>query len=197
MSGSNHLHVERHPWKPFLPHNAKLLMLGSFPPKPERWSMEFYYPNFQNDMWRVVGLVFFDDPERFADKSARRFKYDDIVSFCAERGIALADTALEAVRLKDNASDQFLDVVTAISPETLLEPLPQCRIVAATGQKAAELFAASTGFVPPAVGLSCTFSWNQRDFTFFRMPSTSRAFPKPLAQKAVFYRQLFRQAGLL
>ncbi|ETJ42738.1 ABC-3 protein, partial [human gut metagenome] len=27
--------------------------------------IEFHYPNFQNDMWRVYGLVFFDDKEHF------------------------------------------------------------------------------------------------------------------------------------
>ena len=45
--------AEAHPLEPFLPEGARLLMLGSFPPARSRWSMEFYYPNFQNDMWRV------------------------------------------------------------------------------------------------------------------------------------------------
>ncbi|MGQ2387720.1 uracil-DNA glycosylase family protein, partial (plasmid) [Acinetobacter ursingii] len=42
--------IESHPLQPFLPSNAKLLMLGSFPPPKERWKMDFYYPNYQNDM---------------------------------------------------------------------------------------------------------------------------------------------------
>ena len=41
--------TERHPLQPFLPDGARILMLGSFPPKRERWSMEFYYPNFQKE----------------------------------------------------------------------------------------------------------------------------------------------------
>ena len=53
--------LERHPLKPFLPSNAKVLMLGSFPPQQKRWSMDFFYPNFQNDMWRIMGLLFFAD----------------------------------------------------------------------------------------------------------------------------------------
>ena len=44
------LNIEEHPLEPFLPANAKLLMLGSFPPQKKRWSMEFFYPNLQNDM---------------------------------------------------------------------------------------------------------------------------------------------------
>lgn len=37
--------IEYHPLEPFLPDGAQVLMLGSFPPKRERWSMEFFYPN--------------------------------------------------------------------------------------------------------------------------------------------------------
>ena len=53
--------TETHPLPPFLPPHAQLLMLGSFPPPRERWKMDFYYPNFQNDMWRIFGCVFFDN----------------------------------------------------------------------------------------------------------------------------------------
>ena len=53
------IEIEKHPLEPFLPPKAKLLMLGSFPPQRKRWSMDFYYPNLNNDMWRIVGLLFF------------------------------------------------------------------------------------------------------------------------------------------
>ena len=33
--------IEHHPLQPFLPDNARLLMLGSFPPTKERWCMDF------------------------------------------------------------------------------------------------------------------------------------------------------------
>ena len=42
---NNDIPIEQHPFEPFLPDGAVVLMLGTFPPKPERWSMEFYYPN--------------------------------------------------------------------------------------------------------------------------------------------------------
>ena len=50
--------IHRHPLPPFTPPNACVMMLGSFPPPPERWAMPFYYPNYNNDMWRILGLVF-------------------------------------------------------------------------------------------------------------------------------------------
>ena len=59
------IEIENHPLEPFLPANARLLMLGSFPPQKKRWSMDFYYPNLNNDMWRIVGLLFFNNKDYF------------------------------------------------------------------------------------------------------------------------------------
>jgi G:T/U-mismatch repair DNA glycosylase len=53
--------IEHHPLLPFLPENARLLILGSFPPPKERWCMEFFYPNPQNDiaiLLSCLSLVF-------------------------------------------------------------------------------------------------------------------------------------------
>ena len=88
---SSFLPVEEHPLEPFLPANAKLLMLGSFPPQKKRWSMDFFYPNFQNDMWRIMGHIFFEDKHIFENQEERRFDKDSIVEFCRENGIALYD----------------------------------------------------------------------------------------------------------
>lgn len=129
--------IEKHPFTPFLPAGAKVLMLGTFPPKSTRWTMDFYYPNFINDMWRIVGLVFCNDKDRFV--RGRSFDQDSIMSFCAEKGIALYDTASEIRRLKDNASDKFLDIVTPTDTGQLLRQLPECLAVVATGAKAAEV----------------------------------------------------------
>ena len=73
--------VEYHPLHPFLPENAKVLFLGSFPPQRKRWCMDFYYPNFINDHWRIEGQVFFGDKNHFVDEKDKRFKINDIVAF--------------------------------------------------------------------------------------------------------------------
>ena len=104
--------VERHPLKPFLPEGCRLLMLGSFPPERRRWSMEFFYPNFNNDMWRIMGLIFYGDRERFVVAGERRFDRTAVEAFCTERGIGLYDTACEVRRLAGNASDKLLEVLT-------------------------------------------------------------------------------------
>lgn len=69
------MNSERHPLEPFLPENARLLMLGSFPPKRIRWSMEFFYPNLQNDMWRIVGYLATGDKMFHGKNSSRHLHF--------------------------------------------------------------------------------------------------------------------------
>ena len=105
------IEIENHPLEPFLPANARLLMLGSFPPQKKRWSMDFYYPNLNNDMWRIVGLLFFNNKDYFLNETRKAFCRERIISFLNDKGIALFDTASAIRRLQDNASDKFLEVV--------------------------------------------------------------------------------------
>jgi G:T/U mismatch-specific DNA glycosylase len=100
--------IETHPLPPFLPPNAKLLMLGSFPPPATRWKMNFYYPNYQNDMWRIFGLIFFKNKDYFLDLPNKKFQEHLIREFLTETGIAIFDSAYQIRRLKGNASDKFL-----------------------------------------------------------------------------------------
>lgn len=191
------MNVERHPFEPFLPARAKVLMLGSFPPQPKRWSMEFYYPNFINDMWRIIGLIFFNDKDRFVDNAAKRFRLGDIVDFCTETGIAMYDTACAVRRLKDNASDKFLEVVTPTDVPALLRKIPQCQAIVTTGEKATETLCRTFGTTPPATGEYSEFTFEGRPMRLYRMPSSSRAYPLPLERKAASYRRLFSDLGMV
>ena len=188
--------TERHPFEPFLPENAKVLFLGSFPPQPKRWSMEFYYPNFINDFWRIMGLIFFSDKDRFVDPGAKKFKLTEIISFCKEYGFAMYDTATAVRRLKDNASDKFLEVVEPTDVGALLRRIPDGRAVVTTGEKATETLCSAFGTMPPAVGDYSSFHFEGRDMQLWRMPSSSRAYPLPLQRKADVYRRLFEELGM-
>ncbi len=106
------MNTERHPFTPFLPDGCRLLMLGSFPPGEQRWSMRFYYPNFTNDMWRIFGLCFYSDKLHFVDTEHKTFRLDLIVPFLNEHRIGMYDTATEVRRLKNTASDKDLEVVS-------------------------------------------------------------------------------------
>lgn len=188
---------EFHPFEPFLPTGARILMLGSFPPQPRRWSIDFYYPNFNNDFWRILGIIFFADKEHFILPGEKKFDKRRIVDFCTGRGIAMYDTACKVVRLKDNASDKFLRVVEATDMDALLESIPQCRAIAATGQKAAELLAEHFHCSQPPLGRSVPIQSAERKLNFYRMPSTSRAYPLSLDEKAEAYRRMFAAEHIL
>ena len=120
------MEVEAHPFEPFLPKNARLLMLGTFPPSEKRWSVRFYYPNFINDMWR----------------------------------------------------------------NQILRRLPLCESIVTAGQLATEIACSQFGVLPPKVGESVPFVFEGRQLRLYRMPSSSRAYPMKLEQKAAYYQKV-------
>ena len=193
---TTHIPVERHPLPPFLPDNTRVLMLGSFPPKRERWSMDFFYPNWLNDMWRIMGIVFYNDKDFFTDPVGRRFVQERVESFLRAKGIALYDTATAVRRLKDNASDKFLEVVEPTDLSAMLRRLPHCCAVVTTGQKATDVFCGTMGVEEPRVGACSPFEFEGRAMRFYRMPSSSRAYPLALPLKAQAYASLFRQENI-
>ena len=201
------IHIEKHPFEPFLPEGARILFLGSFPPQEHRWCMPFYYPNWINDFWRIMGLIQFGDKEHFCVPGEKRFDEEAIREFCAREGLAFYDTATEVKRLKDNASDAFLEVVTPTDIPELLARIPECHTLVTTGEKASQIVAQTFGCTVPQVGEHVDIrsfvanapqedKWRapQDDIRFWRMPSSSRAYPLPLEKKADEYRKLFTTA---
>lgn len=189
------LQTELHPLEPFFPKGAKVLMLGSFPPAKKRWKMDFYYPNFQNDMWRIFGLVFFEDKAYFLTKDQKSFDEVTIRDFLIRKGIALSDTAREVIRQKGNASDKFLEIIRTIDLQAVLEQLPECRALVTTGQKATDTLLSLLNTSQPVVGSCVECDYKGRHLRVYRMPSSSRAYPKPLEEKASVYRQMFDELG--
>ena len=190
--------VEYHPLRPFLPENAKVLFLGSFPPQRKRWCMDFYYPNYINDHWRIEGQIFFGDKNYFVDLEAKRFKIDEIVAFCQEKGLAFFDTSTAIRRLQDNASDKFLEVVEPTDIRGLLRQLPQCRAIVTTGEKATETICASLGIptipkVNTSVVIPDTYNKGGDQIFLYRLPSSSRAYPLSFDKKVEAYQRMFVQ----
>ena len=191
------LNIEEHPLEPFLPANAVLLMLGSFPPQKKRWSMDFFYPNLQYDMWRIVGLIFFQNKEHFLNPEKKVFDKDRIIEFLNDKGIALYDTASAIRRLQDNASDKFLEVIEQTDISLLLKQIPMCKAIVTTGQKATDIIREQIEVKEPTVGTSEPFEFGDKAMKLYRMPSSSRAYPLALEKKAAAYRVMFNELGLL
>lgn len=189
--------VETHPLQPFLPEYGHILFLGSFPPPRERWSMDFFYPNWINDFWRIMGLVFHDDAQHFVVSGEKRFDEARIKEFALAQGLAFFDTAYRVCRLQDNASDAHLQILEPSSIAQLLAPMPQCHTIVTTGGKASEELLmqlqqhSESPVSLPAIGDCVRLQAFGRELCWWRMPSTSRAYPLSLAKKADSYRRLF------
>ena len=194
--------VEWHPLIPFLPENALVLFLGSFPPQRKRWCIDFYYPNFINDHWRIEGQVFFGDRQHFVDVEAKRFKINEIVDFCEKKGIAFFDTSTAIRRLMDNASDKFLEVVEPTDIPALLTRLPRLKAVVTTGEKATETICASLQIlqipkVNTIVPIPNTINHEGSQIVLYRLPSSSRAYPLTFDKKVAAYRQMFEYCRMI
>ena len=218
---------ESHPLQPFLPEQGRILFLGSFPPPRARWSMDFFYPNFINDFWRVMGLIHYGDSQHFVVPGERRFNLDLIIPFCEAQGLGFYDTATRVCRLRDNASDDHLEIVQPTDVALLLRRMPQCHDIVTTGGKASEELQRQLQFPMPRIGEyaegdfylhpsaprhshpnsppsqggagvvwageapSDIPSADLRPLRWWRMPSTSRAYPLRLERKAELYARLF------
>ncbi len=205
--------IERHPLQPFLPSNAQILMLGSFPPPKERWCMDFFYPNPQNDMWRIMGQIFFGDKTHFegqrnlskgqrddvrCTKVGRKvFNREEIVAFCEAKGIAIFDTAQAVIRLQGNAADEHLEIVEQTDIAAMLQQLPSCHNLCCTGGKAAQTLEEILHCATPKVGEYTETDFADRTIRFWRMPSSSRAYPLSLEKKTAAYRRMFEAIHLL
>ena len=184
--------VEIHPFEPWLPANAKLLMLGTFPPAEKRWCMPWYYPNFQNDMWRIFGIIFFGDKLHFVDVDKKTYRLEAIKEFLKERGVALFDTAQKVIRTKNTASDKELQIVEPSDLDGMLRALPECKAVLTAGQLATKVFSEHYGISEtPKMGGYVEFSFDNRTLRLYRMPSSSRAYPLAVEKKAEYYKTMF------
>lgn len=190
--------IEHHPWKPYIPSNATILFLGTFPPKQDKWSMEFYYPNRINDFWRIMGIIFYNNKDYFYDFSAKSFRLEDIKLFLNSYGIALGDSALEIKRLKNNASDKFLEIIKPLPIHDIIVKMPKCKAIVSTGEKAAQIIATQTNTAVPGIGTHVNATINDNiKIKIYRMPSTSRAYPLAIEKKAQHYHNMFKSIGIL
>lgn len=196
--------MEVHPFEPWVPENARVLIMGTFPPQPKRWSMDFYYPNRTNDFWYMMGLIFLGDRAALLRPGTKDFDLERIKALLNEKGIALNDTGHRIRRLAGNASDKFLEILEPVDLRTLLRRMPDCLALATTGEKAADTLAGITGTEPPRMGqcvacppLDIADGVYSNPLSIWRLPSTSRAYPLPLDKKADYYREFFRSVGII
>lgn len=93
--------IERHPFKPFVPQNSRILILGSFPGKEStqlKRDNDWFYGASRNQFWRILEIIFGRDLSRKEDKQ----------QLFNENKIAITDIVLSCVRRDNKNSDDNL-----------------------------------------------------------------------------------------
>ena len=183
--------LETHPWKPFIPEGTRMIFLGSFPPAPHRWAMDFFYPNFINDMWRIFGICLHNDKGWFVYEEKRTFHREMIERMLKDLGIGIYDTAMVVRRTRNTASDKDLEVIKNTDFDGLLRMAPLCKYLVTTGEKATNIITSHFSIEKPKLGNHVDFIFEGRNISLYRMPSSSRAYPMKIEDKAAFYKKLF------
>lgn len=145
--------------------------------------------------------MFFGDKNHFVLEKEKRFKLDEIVRHCEEKGIAFFDTSTAVRRLKDNASDKFLEVVEPTDIAALISQLPHLRAIVTTGEKATQTICTTLGIPEvPKVNTSVALPLGKFESSpsgeagrgvIWRLPSSSRAYPLSFEKKVESYRKMF------
>ena len=90
-----------------------------------------------------------------------------------------------------------MEIVKTADVKEILEQLPDCQAVVTTGQKATDTLLMLLQAEEPRVGQFSVYKMGNRQLRIYRMPSSSRAYPKPLTEKAEIYKNMFRELGML
>jgi hypoxanthine-DNA glycosylase len=97
--------VEMHPFEPFVPQKAIMLILGTFPPVAQYRDFRFYYPdNARNRFWIIIEYVF--------DYKFQYWRGDLAVeerkALFDKKHIAITDIIGKCIRSEGNSSDKNL-----------------------------------------------------------------------------------------
>ena len=101
----NEYKQETHPWLPFIPINADKIILGTFPTvESNRGAYEFFYPNPNNDFWKVIFKVANKELEDYKDEEPVKIRKQIL----SDLRMGIADMGKRILRQKESSKDDNL-----------------------------------------------------------------------------------------
>src|SRR5665213_2547033 len=98
--------IEKHPFEAYIPDNATVLIVGSFPGKEQTQTLanesEWFYGAKRNQFWKIISGVYSNFS--LLDKTQKKELFK-------KAGIGIADVILKAKRLNNGNSDKNLEVI--------------------------------------------------------------------------------------
>ena len=157
--------METHPFGPFFPNDAKVLIVGTFPSLSHQG---FYYTSPSNLMWPIFEKIFNTTLSCGVNWDICAIKY-----LCEQKGIALCDIGLLIERKEESSEDENLIFLQELDLKKMLSKyLPKCTTVLCTGDTAYK-HAAKQFEVKVANNKSITTVINGVNVTFVESYSTS------------------------
>ena len=130
----NEYKEESHPWEPFIPQNADKLILGTFPTTDKyRGAYEFFYPNPNNDFWRVI----FEVAGKKLDHFHQTEPIDARKQILSYLKLGIADIGKKVLRQKDSSKDDHLFPIEYTDIFSLLEMYPTIKKIIITSSSGA------------------------------------------------------------
>ena len=122
--------IETHPFGNFIPANAKVLVLGSFPTHNKNWRFNSFYPGRANFFWRMLGEIYNRKFNHISGEGAAAER----LALCEEKGIAISDTIYKCRRLVATSSkDSDLEVIEKMNILEMLRKHKSIHTVILTG----------------------------------------------------------------
>ncbi|KAG5470003.1 hypothetical protein LSCM4_02691 [Leishmania orientalis] len=148
---------EDHPIGPVVHAECRVLLCGTFPPVKK--SIHFYYPNANNDMWKVLGQVFCDDAYAFYTPAActsslpsapskplgsraatRALDEARILRFADSQAVGFFDVCRRVRRHRGNSADDNIEALERTDVvRDVLSHTPHCTGIIATGTLALKM----------------------------------------------------------
>ncbi|MDW8848916.1 hypothetical protein SD960_02335 [Flavobacterium sp. MMLR14_040] len=179
---NNNFEVETHPWQPFIPKKADKLLLGTFPTHPRnRKTYEFFYPNPNNDFWKIIFEIAGLNIENSQKKDPVRLRKKVLTQL----GLGIADICHMIYRQKTSSNDNALFPIEFTDIFLLLEnhPIITTIVVTSSSKNSSTLawlhqycslngnpFIIPTGKLPK----TATLHFNNKIINIEIIPSTSR-----------------------
>lgn len=177
----NKFDTETHPWEPYFPENATKLILGTFPTaKRNRKTYEFFYPNPNNEFWKILFSIANVDFE----KSSKKDPIEERKKVLKKLRLGIADMGKVVHRQRGNSSDanlfpvQFTDILALLEDHKNIKTLI---VTSSTGSNSVlswlhqycdlnkHNFKIPKGTLP----LSTSFQFNDKEIVIKIVPSPS------------------------
>jgi len=121
--------IEFHPWKYYLPPNAEVLIIGTFPTAFHNRSFDFFYPNKTNIFWKIIYAIAQKELSTVDDKILAVKSRKEVLDVLK---VAITDMGYCIKRNDNSSQDEKLELVEATKIIDILKKTPTIKTIILT-----------------------------------------------------------------